>query len=98
MLESRTPPQALIRSGDLQTQRRLHTFGYWLMFELLLLLLTSIPTFAVGLAAVNLPPGQRLTMVTIFTGNVAIVLLEPFRDAVLTLLYFDLRRRRRETA
>jgi hypothetical protein len=96
MLESRAPLAAWQRSVGIQSKRRWHVFGYWLMFEFVLLLLTSIPTFAVGLAAVNLPVGLRLTRITILAGNLTIMLMEPFRDAALTLLYFALLRSRRE--
>ena len=66
------------------------------MFELVLLFLTAIPTFIAGMASVTFPPGPRLTLVTILAGNLAVLIMEPLRDAMLTLQYYQLLRKRRE--
>ncbi len=96
MLEDCAPIRALARSASLSDRHLRHTFGYWLMLELILLGLTSIPTFAIGLVSVNLPAGPKLVLFTILFSNIAIVLMEPFRDVALALMYVDLRLRRRE--
>lgn len=96
MIEKRGPLDALRRSASLLRGRYWQVFGRWLMFEVVLLFLTAIPTFVAGMASVTLPPGPRLTVVTILAGNLAVLIMEPLRDAMLTLQYYQLLRKRRE--
>lgn len=96
MIEKRGPLDALRRSASLLHGRYWQVFGRWLMFELVLLFLTAIPTFIAGMASVTFPPGPRLTIVTILAGNLAVIIMEPLRDAMLTLQYYQLLRKRRE--
>ena len=70
--------------------------GTWLIFELIFVVITALPTFVMGMSAALYPPGPRLNALTILAGNLAILLIEPLREAMATLLYFEQRRRRRE--
>lgn len=98
MIEDRSIFDALERGASLVRTRYWRVFGTWLMIELLLLIVSAIPVFVIGLASVAMTHNQRFELLTVATGALAIVLIEPFRDAATTLLYLELRRRRREFA
>jgi hypothetical protein len=96
MLEDAAAPFAWRRSIDLLRRRVATIIGTWLMYELIFIVITAVPTFVMGMASALYPPGPRLTMLTIAAGNLAILLIEPLRESCATMLYFEQRRRRRE--
>jgi len=96
MLEGAAPPTAWKRSALLLGRRVAVVVGTWAMYELIFVVIAAIPTFVMGMGSALLPPGPRLNALTIAAGNLAIVLIEPLREACTTLLYFEQRRRRRE--
>lgn len=98
LIEGASPLHAVWRSASLVRRRYWAIFGTWLVFELVFAVLTAIPTFAVGMVSVSVPPGARLNVMIIAAGNLAIVIIEPLRDAVFTLFYYEQRRRRRDAS
>jgi hypothetical protein len=96
VLEDAAPPVAWRRSIELLRRRIIMLVGTWLMYELVFIVITAVPTFIMGMASALYPPGPRLTMLTIAAGNLAILLIEPLRESCATMLYFEQRRRRRE--
>jgi len=96
LLEGAAPGIAWRRSAALLRRRVVGIVGTWLIFELIFVVLTALPTFVMGMSAALYPPGPRLNALTILAGNLAILLIEPLRETMATLLYFEQRRRRRE--
>ncbi len=96
MLENTTPIGALRRSASLLRRRVISIYGTWLTYELIFVVLTALPTFVMGMGSVLYPPGPRLNALTIIAGNLAVLLIEPLRETMATMLYFEQRRRRRE--
>ena len=96
LLEDAAPGRAWQRSAALLRRRVVNIVGTWLIFELIFVVITALPTFVMGMSAALYPPGPRLNALTILAGNLAILLIEPLREAMATLLYFEQRRRRRE--
>jgi hypothetical protein len=96
LIEGAAPLHAVWRSASLVKRRYLGIFGTWLVFELVFAALTAIPTFVIGMVSVSIPPGTRLNVAVIAAGNLAIVIIEPLRDAIFTLFYYEQRRRNRD--
>ncbi len=75
-----------------------HAYGYvlavWLVLELLLFLASLMPFFMLGLVGAASESAQTNRIATILFGNLAAFVIVPFRMTVVTLLYYDVRRRR----
>lgn len=75
-----------------------HAYGYtlavWLVLELLLFLASLMPFFMIGLVGAASESAQANRIATVLFGNLAACVIVPFRMAVITLLYYDVRRRK----
>lgn len=85
---------ALRRSDQLAK----HTYGYvlavWLVLELLLFLASLMPFFMIGLIGAASESAQANRIAAAVFGNLAAFVIVPFRETAITLLYFEMRRRK----
>lgn len=84
---------ALRRSVRLAGRTYGYTLAVWLVLELLLFLASLMPFFMIGLVGAASDSAQTNRIATVVFGNLAACIIVPFRMAVITLLYYDVRRR-----
>ncbi|MFC1463752.1 MAG: hypothetical protein ACFLMY_02775 [Candidatus Brachytrichaceae bacterium NZ_4S206] len=84
---------ALRRSIRLAGRTYGYTLAVWLVLELLLFLASLMPFFMIGLVGAASDSAQTNRIATVLFGNLAACIIVPFRMAVITLLYYDVRRR-----
>ncbi|BCX03829.1 MAG: hypothetical protein KatS3mg053_1767 [Candidatus Roseilinea sp.] len=85
---------AVRRSIGLAQRAYGYTLAVWLVLELLLFLASLIPFFMIGLVGAASESAQANRIATVLFGNLAAFVVVPFRMTVITLLYYDVRRRK----
>lgn len=75
-----------------------HAYGYmlvvWLVLEFLLFLATLVPFFMIGMIAATTESAQAQRISNVAFGNLAAFVIVPLREATITLLYYEMRRRK----
>ncbi len=84
---------ALRRSIRLTGRAYSYILAVWLVLELLLFLASLMPFFMIGLIGAASDSAQTNRIATVVFGNLAACVVVPFRMTVITLLYYDVRRR-----